>query len=70
LPDISFLAELGCTNSAGFELCLDGVVYTASAIIAALGTIGVFVGRHMIREAREERAINEAMEEADRSKQR
>lgn len=63
------LKELGCDpGSGGFAICLGSLFYTASAILAGLGLIGVLYGRYMIREARELREFNEAMELNNRRK--
>ncbi len=64
------LKELGCDpGNGGFEVCLAQIVYTASAIFAVLGAVGILIGRHMIREARELREFDEAMEQSNRSKE-
>jgi hypothetical protein len=61
------LSESGCNpGDGGFALCFGSVVYTTSAIIAVPGIIGILTGRHMIREAREVREFNAAMERVKR----
>ena len=70
LAGLLLLMEWRCDpGRGGFEFCFDSFFYTVSAILGVLGALGIAFGRHMIREARELREFNKAMELGNRSKE-